>query len=359
MPSKTRHIFAAAAAVSLAGILGMPSAAQAAWQISDEDSSIKFGFLAQMRAESVDAGSAGDSNDLFFRRLRLLAGGKLNDNWSFFFETDSPNIGKGSGSGKGTSDVYIQDFVVTYKPGGDSFMLDFGMLLNALTYNSNQSAVSLMTTDYAPVSFVWSGPLDARVGRDYGVRARGYLLGDRLEYRASILGGNRDTRDADYRFMGRLAFNVFTAQKGLFYSGTTLGKSQILVFGASYDTQEDYEAYSVDAHWDQPIGSGSITVSGAWSHLDGDDFLTSLPEQDNIWFEAGWYFGGLKLMPFFQYTERDFDSESLADAETMQFGLGYMFRGHNGNVKFSWATTDVDGADDIDTFWINLQAFKF
>jgi hypothetical protein len=341
----------------------MPSAAQAAWQISDEDSSIKFGFLAQMRAESVSPDIGSDTNDLFFRRLRLLAGGKLTDKISFFFETDSPNLGKGSP--KGSSDVFIQDFVVTYKPGGDAFMLDTGMLLAANTYNSNQSAVSLMTTDYGPYSFVWSGPLDLRVGRDYGVRARGYLANDFIEYRLSVLQGNRSERDADFRFMGRVMLNFGDAQKGLYYSGTTLGKSKILSVGASFDSQEDYSQYSIDAHWDQPLGGGNaITASAAYSNIDGDDFLPSLAEQENIWLEAGFYFAEAKLLPFVQYAERDYKDNGIADSDSWQIGIGYMFRGHAGNVKLSYSQSSTDAvtgqvSNDVDTIWLNLQAFKF
>jgi hypothetical protein len=40
-------------------------------------------------------------------------------------------------------------------------------------------------------------------------------------------------------------------------------------------------------------------------------------------------------------------------------GIGYFFRGYNGNVKFSWLTSDVDGGASTDTIWVQLQAFTF
>ena len=65
-----------------------------------------------------------------------------------------------------------------------------------------------MATDYGPYTFAWSGPLQARVGRDYGVRARGYLFDDHLEYRASVMQGVRGENSTnDLRFLGRLMFN--------------------------------------------------------------------------------------------------------------------------------------------------------
>jgi hypothetical protein len=41
------------------------------------------------------------------------------------------------------------------------------------------------------------------------------------------------------------------------------------------------------------------------------------------------------------------------------FGLGYFFRGFNGNVKFSWGQSEPDGGDSSDTIWLQLQAFTF
>jgi len=368
MRSQTRlnHVFRASLALGV--LLCAAPAAYAQWEIKPTDgSSIKFGFLMQGRAESVDVpkldGSGGldSTTDLYFRRLRLLAGGKINDKLSFFFETDSPNLGKGRPDGsKTTQDIYIQDFVVTYKPGGDAFNLDVGMLLDPVTYNSNQSAISLLATDYGPYSFAWNGPLTTNVGRDYGIRARGYLFGDHLEYRASILEGYRGENSTNnLRFFGRLMLNVFEAQKGLFYTGTTLGKKKLLHFGVSFDTQEDYDTFSVDGFWDQPIGDGGLTLQGSWSTLDGDDFLTGLPEQDNIFLEGGFYFSALKLLPFIQYSERDFNSSSLPDQDKFIIGLGWMFQGHNGNLKFSWGQVSTDGAKDRDELMLQLQFAKF
>ncbi len=362
MPSENRRLCTVKAMLAFGCLMTATPAVHAQWQIQPTDgSSIKFGFLAQGQAESLDVG--GDSSqNLFFRRLRILGGGKINDKLSFFFETDSPNLGKGAADGsKNAGDMYIQDFVITYKPGGDAFNLDVGMLLNEVSYNSNQSAASLMATDYGPYSFVWSGPLQARVGRDYGVRARGYVLGDHLEYRASVMQGTRGTNSTnDFRFLGRLMFNVFEAQKGLFYTGTTLGTKQLLSFGASIDKQEDYQTVGVDAFWDQPLGGGNgVTVQADWSSLDGDVFLATLPEQDNLLIEAGFYIKSIKLLPFIQYSERDFNDAALADTDKIMVGVGYMFGGHNTNLKVSYGQHGTDGGEDADEFWLQLQVFRF
>lgn len=64
-------------------------------------------------------------------------------------------------------------------------------------------------------------------------------------------------------------------------------------------------------------------------------------------------------MPFLQYSEKDFDSAALGDVEKTLVGIAYWFSGHNGSVKFSYATTDTDGASDVDEWWLQLQIFRF
>jgi hypothetical protein len=364
MGSKYQRLSAFAAALSLTVLLGAASTAQAAWQIESEDgsASIKFGFLAKLRGEFIDPPTGSTQQNLFFRRLRILAGGKLNDKWSFFFETDSPNFGKAGGpeGNKNHPDMFIQDFVVTYKPQSDKFMLDMGQILQAVTYNSNQSAVSLLAPDYNPTSFVWLNALDTKVGRDYGVRARGYLMNDKLEYRASILSGSRRPDSTNsFRYFGRLMFNFFEPMKGLYYTGPTLGKKKLLSIGASVDTQEDYQTTSVDFFYDQPLGNSAFTITGSWSNVDGDVFLTSLPDQENTTLEAGFYLGGAKLMPFVQLSNRDFTDAALTDVDTFMIGINYYFRGNNGNLKFSWGQSEPDGGESTDTIWLQLQAFYF
>jgi hypothetical protein len=84
-----------------------------------------------------------------------------------------------------------------------------------------------------------------------------------------------------------------------------------------------------------------------------------MADQENMLIEAGFYFASLKLLPFIQYAENDYDDSARADNDKFQIGLGYMFNGHNGNVKVSYGQLGTDGADDRDEFWLQLQLFKF
>ncbi|MGE0640050.1 MAG: porin [Thermoanaerobaculia bacterium] len=343
------------------GGLAAPAGAQLQWTSKDEKMNFKIGLLAQMQGESADvAGSDDTANNLFFRRLRLLMSFSLGEKLSIFLETDSPNLGKSNNAGvKDANDVYIQDFVATYKF-SKQFMLDAGMLLLEQSYNHNQSAASLLTTDYGPYSFVESGPTGERVGRDYGLRARGYLLGDHLEYRAGVYQGVRGTNASnDLRYGGRLMYSFFTPQVGLFYRGTSLGKTQTLSIGTSYETQEEYDSVGIDFFWDQPIAGNSFVVQGDLVNVDGGTFLTNLPDQTNLLLEAGFYIAPIKLQPFVQYAKQDFDDASRTDEDRLTAGLAFFFGGHNNNLKFSYTRIEPDGGNSRDQINLQWQIFQF
>ena len=230
---------------------GLPPPATAQLQFSSADGkqSFKIGILGQLQAESIENGNAKDdsANNLFLRRLRLLGNFKLSDQLTVFFDTDSPNLGKGNPDGtKNNADIFIQDFVVTYAFRKE-FQLDGGMLLMAQSYNHNQSAATLLALDYGPYTFVESVPTTSRTGRDYGLQARGYLGGDHLEYRAGVFQGVRGVNNTNsFRYAGRLAYYVFGPETTYFYRGTSLGKTQTLSIGGSFDRQEDYKSVGAD-----------------------------------------------------------------------------------------------------------------
>lgn len=351
--------------IGAAALMAFPPSAQAQLQIQNDDgsSSIKFGFLVQGRAEFTDTADGGDTTkDLYFRRLRLLAGGKITDNFSFFVETDSPNIGKGTADGsKTTSDVYIQDFVLTYST-GETFKLDGGLILIPTCYNCNNSAAALLPVDYGAFSFLSSGPTTANVGRDYGLQARGYLGGGHLEYRAGVFQGKRDEASTvGFRYAGRLMYHFWEPQQGLFYSGAALGKAKHLSLGASIDAQDDYQTWAVDAMLDMPVlGGDAVTLQADFITYDGGDFLTSLPKQEALLVEVGYYFHGPKLGPFIQYLDRNYVDEGTGHDQTnTQIGLAWWIRGHNTNLKLGWTTLEQDGAPDRDQYILQAQIFMF
>lgn len=362
-PKRFRRWISGATAVGLAFTTALPAGAEP-WQVTSAsgDSSFKFGFLSVKRAEAEELPDGETAENLFFRRLRLMIGGKLADKWTFFLETDSPNLGKSSSNGnKNSGDIFIQDFFVTYTH-DTAFKLDFGLLLIPISRNSTQSAATHLTADYGPFSFLNSAPTRSRVGRDYGVQARGSLADNKFEYRLGLYDGNRgDDAAEDFRYSGRVMYHVFDAETGMFYTGNNLGKKRMLSFGAGFDAQDDYLSIGADVFYDQPVGDAdAFTFQADWIHYDGGDTFASLPEQDALLVEAGYYFGNSKWQPWLQYAERDFADDALgADEERLFVGASYRMKGHNRVVRLAYGQLAQDGLDDRDVVQLTLQIFQF
>ena len=356
--------FCAQAIPSLATacLISSPVAAQLEWRSKDEKTSFRLGLLAQLMGESADvAGTDDEASNIFLRRLRLLGGFKFGEQLSAFVQTDSPNLGKGASDGtKDSGDIFLQDFVGTWKF-SQGLHLDGGLLLTAQTYNHNQSAASLVAVDYGAFTFVESGPIGARVGRDTGVRLRGYLLDDHVEYRAGVYQGVRgDNASNEFRYVGRLMLQLFTPQVGLFYRGSSLGKTRTLSVGGSYDMQEEYRAYGFDVFFEHPFGNGNgLVLQGDYAGVDGDVFLPTLPERTTLLLEGGVYVGAIQVQPFVQYASQDLDDPALVDEDRYSIGLAWLPGGYGNNLKASFTHIDRSEGESSDQINVQWQLFQF
>jgi len=335
------------------------SAAQALIKVND-DVSFKLGFLLQGQADWLqNPTTEAYAQNLFVRRARLLVGGQLAKNVTFFFETDSPNLGKVVNGSKVTSGIIVQDEFVSWKV-ADEFIVDGGLFLTGIAHNSLQSAASLTAIDYGPHSFLFSTPTQNVVGRDTGFQARGYLAKKKLEYRVGVWQGARDAASRNaFRETVRVQYNFLDADTGFFYTGTSLGKKKIFAIGGGYDVQKDYESWAADAYFDHPLGPGALSAQLDYIHYDGGTFLTSLPEQDVLYGEAGYYFPKAKLMPFFTYSSKDVASTDAGDETRWSVGLGYMAFGHNVNIKAAYGKVEPGVGKSADQFTIQMQGFYF
>lgn len=358
-----RNTHRLAALLVVAAALFVTGAADAQWTVSTPDgkSTLNLGFLSQMQFEELESADASYyQQNLFIRRLRLIAGGRVNDRLSFFFDTDTPNLGKGTSTGsKNASTMTIQDFVLTYTF-NSQIKLDGGMLLLPISRNGTQGATSLLAVDYGPYTFLHSDPLNLYVGRDYGLQARGYLARNHFEYRAGISQGNRgvDAR-ASLCSHARAVWYPFEADTGLFYTGTTLAKRRIAAFGASAIQQQDFRAWSGDAFLDLPVGRDALTCQFDFTRFDGGGTFSTLPRQDAYLVEGGYYFQRARLGPFVQFGMRDFASAGLADESKLQAGLSWWGNGHKFNVKLGAARLRKERAEDRNQVLLQWQALMF
>lgn len=378
--------------------LFLPGEAAAQWKVSSDDgkSFIKLGFLFQGQVEFLDnttpypyKGTGGGrvglhvnhevAQNIFIRRFRILGGGNIGDKLSFFFETDSPNLGKynATNNHKIGSDrsadgwMFLQDAFITYSV-SDSLKVDAGMLLIPDSHNSCQGAISLLPVDYGPFSFTASTPTESRVGRDYGAEVRGYLFENHFEYRLGVFQGVRNVEPQDvyaaapFRYVARFVFSPFDAETGYFYTGTTHGAKKILGIGFSTDLQHTYRGYGADFFLDWPLESGNVfTVQVNYNYFDGDDtFAAVLPQ--NLWLaELGLYNKSSKLGFFSQVALRDFVQSENGDENRYQAGLAYWADGHRNNLKlaYTWVIRKFPGIHDdevyYDQFVLQWQVFMF
>lgn len=356
-----RHLwFAVGITLVLLLIAGPAAQAQIVVKVND-DTFFKLGLLLQTQGDATqDAATRAYAQNVFVRRVRLLLGGQLTRDLSFFVETDSPNLGKSLAAGTKNSQpsLYLQDAYVEWKR-SDKFQLNAGLMLMSISRNGLQSAASLMPVDYGPYTFAHSGATQSNVGRDTGIQAKGYLANKKLEYRAGISQGMRDTPNRELRFTGRLMYNVFDPETGFFYTGTYLGKKKVLAFGAGVEHQHDYHAYAADVFFDYPLPGGAITAQVDHIRFNGGDFLKSLKDQHSTLVEAGYLIGKTNLQPVVQYSTRAFANGGGADENRIGAGINYFIKGHNTNVKAIYNRIDLDGVDTSNQFTVQIQFFYF
>ena len=343
-------------------VLLVTFSAAAQMQIKVNDNVIvKFGILMQTQAdEQQDAATRGYAQNIFIRRARILVGGQIAPNLTFFVETDSPNINKSLTTGTKNTQVslFLQDAYVEYKVRNE-LMIDAGLMLASVSRNGLQSAASLMPIDYGTYTFAFSGPTQASAGRDTGIQARGYLLNNKLEYRAGIFQGMRDNPQRELRLTGRVAYAFLEPESGYFYTGTYLGKKKVLTVGAGMEHQHLYRAYAADVFFDHPVGNGAITAQLDHVRYDGKTFLKTLPDQRDTLLEIGALAGKSKFQPVVQLQQKNRPDTKVGDENRYGAGVNYFMLGHNANVKGLYTRISPKVGKKANQFTIQLQFFYF
>jgi hypothetical protein len=358
MSTSTLRIAACAVAVLL--IAALPASAQIVIK-GDDDVNFKLGVLGQFQADTItNPVDDSNTNNLFARRLRLLFGGQVAKNVTFFIETDAPNLGKTvSGVKDIQPPVLVQDAYAEVRF-SDAFMLDAGLMFIPFSRNGLQSAGTLLLMDYGAYTFSDSAPTQSTTGRDTGFQARGYLAGNRVEYRIGAFQGMRDANsDNAFRYAGRVQYNALETESGFFYTGTYLGKKKILAIGAAFDVQQNFHGYDVDAFFDHPLGPGAVTAQLDYTRYNGGTTLTTLPKQNDLLVEAGYLIRALKLTPVVQIARQDITDQALGTTNRVAAGANYWWAGHNANVKGLYTRVSPTGAAAQNELTVQLQLFLF
>jgi hypothetical protein len=362
--------FAGIALVALL-LVPAPGRAQVVVKVND-DVNFRFGLQMQDWADwTEDANSEKYSQNLFIRRIRFIMDAHVAKNVSIFYQTDAPRIGNSGATGAKNicsssancpaSGVITQDAFLEWKLAGDALMVDAGLFLVPSSRNALTSTQSFLGFDIGTWTLQGNTLEQGNGGRDYGVGLKGYLVDDRLEYRLAAFDGNRQTPTAQtgglgaaagsrnpYRIAGRLNWDFFDLEKagkpntnassaanGYVYAGTNRGTKKVFALGAWGDGQGAYKAYGADFMFDWPIVKDAITLTGNYQHYEQNITATTLPKQNDIYADAGYYFDVIKLQPFLVYQKLNFDQESRKTGNQQRYGGGLNWYISGQNMKLS------------------------
>jgi hypothetical protein len=353
--------------------------AQAVLKVNDSIS-VRFGFLSQTWADfsqNVRQDSSYAQN-IFERRLRFIAGLQVGPHLSFFFQTDNPNLGRsGPGFAKQLGTGFItQDAYAEVKPGrSNALLVDVGLQYVPFCRNCMESAATILPMDLGAYSYLQNGGTASSAGRDVGFVGRGYLFGNRLEYRAGVFSGARLTNAPgvqsatnSLRGAGRVQVQLVDPEPPAYaYPGTYVGTKRVLAVGAALDAQSSYRAFAVDGMLSFPVGRDGITTQANFIHYDGHRFILFLPKQDTFEAEAGYHFNGVKLTPWVKYETRAYDGSvktaQFQDERRVQAGGTWYAMGNTLNLKAGYSRARLDRLGNPaltqNGFTMQVQAFYY
>ncbi|MEP7132076.1 MAG: porin, partial [Acidobacteriota bacterium] len=208
----------------------IPTFSEAQVQIrAGQDVFFRLGFQVQGWADwASDPVTLGYSQNMFLRRVRLIVAGQIAPTVSFFLQTENQRLGN-AGTGNTTptkslsTGLLVQDAFAEWKLQGDFLMLDAGLFYVPQSRNVLTGTSSTLALDGATFLQQQNAVTASNGGRDVGLALKGYLLRDRLEYRAGVFDGQRapgpgtsGSRDAP-RFAGRLQYDFLEPEKGYTY----------------------------------------------------------------------------------------------------------------------------------------------
>lgn len=309
-----------------------PAPAGAQIVVKNEDVTFKFGIQGQLWGDWTQdsTGSQGYQQNFYLRRLRIIFGGDIGKDISFFVETDDPKLGiqpKNLATG-----FLLQDALLEWRP-TTQFQLVGGMMIVPFSRNGLQSTLSYLTLDISPISTVSNAATQNTALRDIGFEAKGFFNHDHLLYRLGEFGGQRDANGHNsMRTVGYLQYDFFSPEKGYLFPGTMLGKQKILAVDGGFDTQGSYRGTSANVAAAIPVFKGDEAAAQfQFIHYDGRTKFPTILDQNDYLVEAGYYVHQAKLQPFFKYESQNFVAAANAakDVNRCGFGANYYIRRQN------------------------------
>ncbi len=333
-------------------------------QLKVGDATLRFGVLLQPQADFQQSSAGGYGQNLLVRRVRFLVGGQVTKTVFFFFETENSRLGNAAANGQKTltSGFSTLDAVAEWRL-MKAFNLAGGLIRVPTSRDALESSSTEFTIDFNTYAFTATTILAGNGGRDTGVQARGYFLGDRLEYRAALVSGLRQagSRNA-FRKVGRLQYDFFDKEVYNLpsYAGSNFGTKKIVAVGAAIDDELGYRGYTADVFGDIPTAFGSALGTLTYQNLDGGDKLITQFGKSKIYTaDGGLFFKGPKLGPWARYEKRGFTNVSNKDEKRYLVGLNYYPFGNNFNIKAAYGRFAPPTGRKTNQIVVQLQAYYY
>jgi len=300
-----------------------------------ETVNFRLGITGQFQYDTIDTPDSPDwTTNLFARRLELFFAGQVAKNVTFFVETVAANVGRTLPSGKNISLSPVLQDAYGEVHASTALMFDVGLLRTPFSRNGLEAVVDVPADRLRRVH--------VRTRRDHAVLGRprrgrsgprGYLLSNRIEYRAGAFQGARNAQSTNaLRYTGRVQVNFLEPETSFLYSGTYLGAKKVLAVGAAFDKQSQYEGYDVDAFADLPAGPGAVTAQVDFNRLDGGGNPLLL-KQNDLLIELGYLMKTWHLTPVLQVARHDLVGTDIGDERRASIGANYWLSANNVSIK--------------------------
>jgi hypothetical protein len=369
----------------------------------DDQGVLQIDYKGQFQMLLRDTGAGPDNDDAAmsfnFRRNRLAFMGAYGEVMSLYVQTEyveDLNIGTlGVADADQGAEFRLLDAVARFNL-DEGFKLNVGKFKHNLTRENLEACEDPLTLDrslFIRPAFVST--------RDMGVAAWGNLAEGKFQYRLEVMEGRKAVSgvlapSAGFRYGARAHVSLLDPESEYGYKGTYLGKKKVLTVGGSVQSEpevvygdvttctgeKDFNAYSVDAFFEYPIGAaGAFTLSAAYQNTDFDDAYLGLnPDagvlglngQKNGWYaKVGYLMPTVPLQLFGRFESWNFALlNNVYDQQLDWFGVGanYYFKDDILKLTAEYSTVGFDKtgvfdgpqgdgllSDDFATFITQLQ----
>ena len=354
-----------------------------------EGATLNLGLQLQTQFLVNEAGTpdgTGSSYDLFVRRSRLMVGGDMSQNISFFLQLDNANFGKfGNFNGR----AIVQDAWIGWAPtgikGGTVVYIDAGILLIPISHHLLESTTNFVTADAQVDAFRLPGSAFAAF-RDTGVQVRGWAFDKKIGFRGGVYEGYAPatqpagacatggagciTPKRNPALGGFVNFDILGSEEGNWlYGAYKWAKDPILSVGVAANYQSlalrnafgsltDQRLLASDVYLDLPFSEQSELVSETTVYLNGNgtgSANTGLGVSASLGYRFG-FFAPYVAYDYFQSTSCDNGSLSsaelaacastvdTADSRNFKAGVSFFFNKNLNHFNIEFAASHGQSA---------------